>query len=147
MSRWEVSADAADLHADALVWDMTLPILTPGRPEPKADLVARFARSGFDFATITLAIDAMDFAASKAITGCATETFRPCYGPPGLSDLLDLPVSLFLVESHRQFAPPAAHDRQVLGQDQQTEWNHPEAKHRQKAQNSADHQQDPQPHP
>jgi membrane dipeptidase len=64
MSRWEVSADAADLHADALVWDMTLPILTPGRPERKADLFARFARAGFDFATITLAIDGMDFAAA-----------------------------------------------------------------------------------
>ena len=64
MSRGGVSADAADLHADALVWDMTLPILTPGVPERKADLFARFARSGFDFATITLAIDAMDFAAA-----------------------------------------------------------------------------------
>ena len=45
MSRWGVSADAADLHADALVWDMTLPILTPGRPERKRDLFARFAES------------------------------------------------------------------------------------------------------
>ena len=64
MSRWDISADAADLHADALVWDMTLPILTPGRPERKVDLFARFARSGFDFATITLAIDPMDFGAA-----------------------------------------------------------------------------------
>jgi len=64
MSRWNVSADAADLHADALVWDMTLPILTPGHPERKKDLFERFARSGFDFATITLAIDPMGFGAA-----------------------------------------------------------------------------------
>jgi membrane dipeptidase len=61
MSRWGISAEAAELHADALVWDMTLPIITPGLPERKGDLFARFAGSGFDFATITLAIDGMDF--------------------------------------------------------------------------------------
>jgi membrane dipeptidase len=64
MSRWEISAEAEELHADALVWDMTLPIITPGLPERKADLFARFAGSGFDFATITLAIDGMDFRAA-----------------------------------------------------------------------------------
>ena len=64
MSRWGISAEAAELHADALVWDMTLPIITPGLPERKADLFARFAGSGFDFATITLAIDGMDFGAA-----------------------------------------------------------------------------------
>jgi membrane dipeptidase len=64
MGGWNVSADAAELHRDALVWDMTLPILTPGVPERKADLFTRFADSGFDFATITLAIDPMDFRAA-----------------------------------------------------------------------------------
>ncbi len=64
MSGWNVSADAADLHRDALVWDMTLPILTPGVPERKTGLFTRFADSGFDFATITLAIDPMDFRAA-----------------------------------------------------------------------------------
>ena len=64
MSRWEISAEAAELHADALVWDMTLPIITPGVPEKKADLFARFAGSGLDFTTITLAIDGMDFRAA-----------------------------------------------------------------------------------
>lgn len=34
--------DAQDLHADALVWDMTLPIITPGRPERKRDVFSRF---------------------------------------------------------------------------------------------------------
>jgi len=70
MSGWNVSADAAELHRDALVWDMTLPILTPGRPEPKADLFERCARSGFDMVTITLAIDPMDFgAAAQQVAG------------------------------------------------------------------------------
>jgi membrane dipeptidase len=64
MSRWGVSADAAELHADALVWDMTLPILTPGRPERKSSLLARAAAAGFDFVSITLAIDGMDFRAA-----------------------------------------------------------------------------------
>ena len=41
MSRWEIPAAAADLHADALVWDMTLPIITPGTPERKAGLLRR----------------------------------------------------------------------------------------------------------
>jgi membrane dipeptidase len=64
MSRWGVSAQAAELHADALVWDMTLPIITPGRPERKSQLLARAAGAGFDFVSITLAIDGMDFRAA-----------------------------------------------------------------------------------
>jgi membrane dipeptidase len=61
MSRWDVPADAADLHADALVWDMTLPIITPGRPDRKADLYALLARSGINFVSVTVAVDIMDF--------------------------------------------------------------------------------------
>jgi membrane dipeptidase len=61
MSRWGVSAEAAELHADALVWDMTLPIITPGLPERKHEVFARAARAGFDFQSITLAIDGFDF--------------------------------------------------------------------------------------
>jgi membrane dipeptidase len=64
MSHWGVSAEAAELHADALVWDMTLPIITPGRPERKSQLLARTAAAGFDFVSITLAIDGMDFRAA-----------------------------------------------------------------------------------
>ena len=64
MSRWGISADAADLHADALVWDMTLPIITPGTPERKAELFPRAARAGFDFQSITLAVDGLDFRAA-----------------------------------------------------------------------------------
>ena len=64
MSRWGVSVDAAELHADALVWDMTLPIITPGRPARKSQLLTRAAAAGFDFVSITLAIDGMDFRAA-----------------------------------------------------------------------------------
>jgi membrane dipeptidase len=64
MSRWRVSPDAADLHADALVWDMTFPIITPGRPELRTDVFSRFSDSGFDFVSITLAVDRMDFTAA-----------------------------------------------------------------------------------
>ncbi len=61
MSQWDVSADAADLHADAFVWDMTIPIITPGRPELRSAVWPRFAAAGFDAVSITIAVDLMDF--------------------------------------------------------------------------------------
>jgi membrane dipeptidase len=64
MSRWDIPAAAADLHADALVWDMTLPIITPGTPERKAEVFSRASAAGVDFLSITLAIDGMDFRAA-----------------------------------------------------------------------------------
>jgi membrane dipeptidase len=64
MRDWGISARAAELHDDALVWDMTQPIITPGHPDRKADLFARFARAGFDMVSITLAIDGMDLRAA-----------------------------------------------------------------------------------
>lgn len=64
MTRWKIPAAAADLHADALVWDMTLPIITPGTPERKAELFPRAASAGVDVLSITLAIDGMDFRAA-----------------------------------------------------------------------------------
>jgi len=64
MSRWGIPAAAADLHADALVWDMTLPIITPGTAERKAEVFGRAAAAGVDFLSITLAIDGMDFRAA-----------------------------------------------------------------------------------
>jgi membrane dipeptidase len=68
MSRWKVAPEAAELHADALVWDMTLPIITPGDPERKSELFAASRRHGFDFQSITIAVDGMDFnAAAQSI--------------------------------------------------------------------------------
>jgi membrane dipeptidase len=64
MSEWGISGDALELHRDALVWDMTLPIITPGTPERKANIFARSAAAGIDVQSITLAIDGMDFRAA-----------------------------------------------------------------------------------
>ncbi len=61
---WGLFADAADLHADALVWDMTQPIITPGLPERRDALLGRIAAAGFDYVSITLAIDGMDVRAA-----------------------------------------------------------------------------------
>ena len=59
-----VSSDALGLHRDALVWDMTLPIITPGSPQRKQPLLRRAAAAGFDYISITLAVDLYDFRAA-----------------------------------------------------------------------------------
>jgi membrane dipeptidase len=64
MSEWKVSDRAAELHRDALVWDMTLPIIMPGNSDRRAELFTRSAAAGFDFQSITLAVDGMDFRAA-----------------------------------------------------------------------------------
>ena len=50
MSKWGISSHAAELHRDALVWDMTLPIIMPG--ESKRGLspfsVRQYASQGSD---------------------------------------------------------------------------------------------------
>lgn len=45
-----------------LLWDMTLPIITPGNPTRKAAILGRFARAGFGVVSLTMAIDRMDAA-------------------------------------------------------------------------------------
>ncbi len=64
MNDWGISAEAAELHADALVLDMTQPIITPGSAERRENLFDRIAGAGFDFVSITLAIDGMDLRAA-----------------------------------------------------------------------------------
>lgn len=64
MSRPQVSSDARDLHDDALVWDMTLPIITPGSRSRKRTLFSRAAAAGFNFISITMAVDLQDFRAA-----------------------------------------------------------------------------------
>jgi membrane dipeptidase len=53
--RW---ASAAELHADAIVCDMTLPWTDYGRQELRAETLPRLAASGVDFVSMTLATDA-----------------------------------------------------------------------------------------
>lgn len=55
MGHWYVSPEAAALHQDALVWDMTLP--WENDLEPKQGTLERFARSGFNFISLTLGGD------------------------------------------------------------------------------------------
>ena len=57
MTGWDISAAAADLHRDALVWDMTLPWRDYGAPELRAGTLPRFASHGVDFVSLTLAAD------------------------------------------------------------------------------------------
>ena len=64
MNHPPISSDALRLHRDALVWDMTLPIITPGSPERKQSLFRRAAAAGFDYISITLAVDLYDFRAA-----------------------------------------------------------------------------------
>ena len=64
MNHPPISNDALSLHRDALVWDMTLPIITPGSPERKQSLLRRAAAAGFDYISITLAVDLYDFRAA-----------------------------------------------------------------------------------
>lgn len=61
MPEYQVSPEAAALHRDALVWDMTLPIITPGKTEPREQVLARVAASGIDYVSITMAVDGFDF--------------------------------------------------------------------------------------
>ena len=61
MSEDRLSIDARDLHRDALVWDMTMPIITPGAAEKRSRVFARDVAAGIDFQSITLAIDGFDY--------------------------------------------------------------------------------------
>ncbi len=57
MSNWNVSEEAAALHADALVWDMTLPYLDYGNSTLKWEALERMKANGFNMVSLTLAID------------------------------------------------------------------------------------------
>lgn len=59
-NNWGVSKEVAELHADAFVWDMTQPIITPGLPARKDVLFDKIAKAGFDLVSITMAVDGMD---------------------------------------------------------------------------------------
>lgn len=64
MAHDEISGEARDLHQDALVWDMTIPIITPGDSGEQARVFSRAVGAGFDFVSITLAIDLFDYRAA-----------------------------------------------------------------------------------
>ena len=60
---WGISVSAARLHADALVWDMTLP-WEESFEESRGDTLERLHASGADFVSLTVAGDREDLDAS-----------------------------------------------------------------------------------
>ena len=57
MADWQISEEAAALHADALVWDMTFPYRDFGDVNLKWSALERMQASGFNMVSLTLAID------------------------------------------------------------------------------------------
>ena len=68
---WMISPQAATLHADALVWDQTVPWSGFGRAELKADALSHHRRSGADFVSMTVATDSQSV--EQTIMTIATE--------------------------------------------------------------------------
>ena len=98
-----VSSDALGLHRDALVWDMTLPIITPGSPQRKQPLFRRAAAAGFDYISITLAVDLYDFRAA------ATELARHRSFVADHSDVAVLADSTAAISDGHPAAPRGPH--------------------------------------
>ena len=57
MSDGGISDRAAAVHRDALVWDMVFPLVDPGPPEQRHRPLTRMAASGYDFVSLTVALD------------------------------------------------------------------------------------------
>ncbi len=57
MGDWNVSEEAAALHADALVWDMTFPYRDHGNTALKWSALERMLANGFNMVSLTLGVD------------------------------------------------------------------------------------------
>lgn len=57
MTDWGISEDAAVLHGDALVWDSLMPWLDYGSKELRMGALQRMKASGYDFISLTVALD------------------------------------------------------------------------------------------
>ena len=57
MTEWNISEEAAALHRDALVWDMTVVWLLGAPAARKLELLSRLAASGWDSVSLALAYD------------------------------------------------------------------------------------------
>ena len=57
MTEWNISEEAAALHRDALVWDMTVVWLVGAPAARKLELLSRLAASGWDSVSLALAYD------------------------------------------------------------------------------------------
>ncbi|HEX4182803.1 MAG TPA: membrane dipeptidase [Caulobacteraceae bacterium] len=65
-AKWGVSAEASRLHADALVWDQTIPWSDFGRRELQKTALARHEAAGANFVSLTVATDAQSAAQTIA---------------------------------------------------------------------------------
>lgn len=74
MSRWNVSAAAEKLHADALICDMVLP-WGPRWIGERRDTLERFTRSGFSYVSLTVGQDSV-FSLETTIQHMAAERRR-----------------------------------------------------------------------
>ena len=57
MNNWKITKEAAELHQNAMVWDMTLPWREYGPEEKRLATLPRMHASGFNFVSLTLAAD------------------------------------------------------------------------------------------
>ena len=57
MRDWGISERAAAVHREAMVWDMVFPLMDPGPPEQRYAPLTRMAASGYDFVSLTVALD------------------------------------------------------------------------------------------
>jgi membrane dipeptidase len=62
IANWKISAAAAKLHADALVWDNTVPWSGFGRAELKRNALSHHSAAGADFVSVTVATDGQNAA-------------------------------------------------------------------------------------
>lgn len=62
IARWSISPAAAKLHAEALVWDSTVPWSGFGRAELKRVALSHHIASGADFVSVTVATDGQNAA-------------------------------------------------------------------------------------
>ncbi len=59
---WNVTEEAAKLHADALVVDLTLPWIPEAEIREKESALDRFEASGFDFLSLSIGVERMSLA-------------------------------------------------------------------------------------
>ena len=57
INNWNIPEEAASLHQDALVWDMCLSWVPECVREPKERILKQYHASGFNYVSLTLALD------------------------------------------------------------------------------------------
>ncbi len=76
IAHWTISPAAARLHAEALVWDNTLPWSGFGRDELKRQALSHHIASGVDFVSVTIATDGHNAARTLEMLAQERRYFR-----------------------------------------------------------------------